>query len=218
MINIIPSIASADQLQIREQMDRIEAVNGLHIDIEDGNFVPNITFGIKTVKAIANYAKCNLDAHLMVMRPDLYIHDLLSCGIRKIAFHVESSMYPGLCLALIRNSTASAGLALNCITSIEAVLPYVDFIDYVLIMTSEPDGQGEKFNRHMLSKIQRARCILPDRVSIMVDGGINTDTLYDVVSSGADSVVLGRSLWNAENPRVQYNNLLHAVNGKSNEN
>lgn len=200
MVRIDPSLASADPLRLAEQIEAIACHPVLHLDIEDGNFVPNLTFGMKTVRAVAAYTDKELDAHLMVTDPGVYIEELLDIGVRKIAFHIESTLYPAVCLNRIRERGGKAGLAFHCMEPVESALPYMDSLDYVLIMTSEPDGRGQKFNPCMLEKIRKARKLFPGSIRIMADGGILEERMDQVLDAGADILVMGRAVWEAEEP------------------
>lgn len=200
MNRIDPSLASADPLRLAEQIKQLEGHPLLHLDMEDGNFVPNLTFGMKTVRAVAAYADQELDAHLMVTDPGGYIEELLDAGVRKIAFHVESAPYPAIYLNHIRERGGKAGLAFNCMESVESALPYEDSLDYVLIMTSEPDGRGQEFNPRMLEKIRQARAVFSDRIRIMADGGISEERMEQVLEAGADILVMGRAVWGVKEP------------------
>lgn len=211
MIRINPSLASADMLRLREQILELGDYPYLHLDIEDGNFVPNITFGMKTVQAVSKLTKKELDAHLMVTEPGNYIAELMDMGIRRIAFHIEAVSYPAVYLNQIHSRGGIAGLALNCKEAVSSVLPYIEFLDYVLIMTSEPDGRGQLFNSCMLEKVRAARECLPKRISIMADGGISEDHMKQVVEAGADTLVMGRAVWNAKDPERKIEELIKSA-------
>lgn len=218
MANIIPSLASANPLCLQSQIDELDGYPYLHLDVEDGNFVPNITFGMKTIRAVAAYSDKMLDAHLMVMRPEEYVADLVDAGVQKIAFHIEKVSYPAVVLNHIKERGAKAGLALNCMRQIDQILPYVDLVDYLLVMTSEPDGRGQLFNSCMLDKISEARRVLPERISIMADGGISESNMGLVKEAGADEIVMGRAVWNAEDAGIQIRELMKKLNGKEMKN
>lgn len=211
MIKINPSLASADPLRLQEQIIELGDYPYLHLDIEDGNFVPNITFGMKTVHAVAGFTSKELDVHLMVTDPGSYIEELLDTGIRKIAFHIEAVSYPAVYLQKIRSKGGVAGVAFNCMEPVTSVFPYMDLLDYVLIMTSEPDGRGQEFNPYMLEKIRMARQSLPKRISVMADGGISEDRMKQVMEAGADTLVMGRAVWNAEDPGRKIAELLKSA-------
>lgn len=213
MIKLIPSLASADQLNLRAAIDSVPGSKLLHMDIEDGNFIPNITFGLRTVEAVS--IQCphrRMDVHLMVSDPGLYLDDLLQMRVRSIAFQTEAVPYPAAFLKKIRNGKARAGLAFNLQTPVELAGLYGDRLDYVLLMTSEPDGEGQIFNAQALSRIARARALLPERVGITVDGGISSELLPQVIQAGADTVILGREIWGAADPGGRYQALTSLVN------
>lgn len=218
MATIIPSLASANPLCLQSQIDELKGYPYLHLDIEDGNFVPNITFGIKTIRAVGMYSDKVLDAHLMVMKPEEYIDDLVDAGIQKIAFHIEKVSYPAVVLKHIRNRGAKAGLAFNCMGQIGQILPYADFVDYLLVMTAEPDGGGQMFNPYMLDKIAEARKVLPEHISIMADGGIVESNMRLVKDAGASEIIMGRAVWNAEDAGIQVRGLMKKLNGKEMKN
>lgn len=206
MAIFIPSMASANQLNLQKSLDSLGKIKRIHFDIEDGNFIDNITFGLRTVRDVLNYTDREADAHLMVTRPEQYIDDLLALGVKSIAVHVESGIFPAVHLRRIRQQGGRAGLALNFMAPLSALPPYLKDIDYVLIMTSEPDGRGQQFNPWALEKIAQARALLPKEISVVVDGGITEQWLPKVVAAGADTIILGRTLW-VEDPEAQYDRL-----------
>lgn len=193
--DIIPSIASADPLCIGEEIRRVQNYKRLHIDIEDGNFVPNITFGLKMIRAISDITPQLLDVHILANNPEQYIQELEDYHIGNIAIHYETTAYPMKTLFMIRKNGRKAGLALNFTAPAEAVIPFIDNLDYVLVMTAEPDGEGEIFRSVMLDKIRRLREILPEEKEIWADGGIGEKELPQVVDSGVNRVVMGRAVF-----------------------
>ncbi len=207
MITIIPSIASASQLNLQAELSRLGSTPRLHIDIEDGNFLPNITFGMKTVRAIASASTAQMDAHLLVTNPKDYVNPMADCGLRMLAFHIEAAAYPADVLEHIRRRGMKAGLAFNFKTSVREALPFLSRLDYVLIMTAEPDGGDCSFCPEILSKIREARDLLPDHISVWVDGGIGEKELARVAAAGADTVIMGRAVWQAEDPEDQVRRL-----------
>lgn len=200
MTKIIPSLASADQYNLEKEISKLKTYPLLHLDIEDGNFIPNITFGLKTVKAVAENTDKILDVHLMVTNPELYIDSLLELGVKGIAIHAEASLYPGEYLEKIRKGGAASGLAVNFKAGPDEILPYKDKLDYVLVMTSEPDGRGQEFNPYTLKKINELRVALPPNIDIMADGGINASNMKEVIKAGANILVMGREVWSAPDP------------------
>lgn len=199
MMTILPSIASANQAELKEEINRLKGHPYLHFDVEDGNFVPNITFGLKTIRALRPLSSAAFDAHLMVTNPLDYIDALRELNFQAIAFHWESTAYPMRVIHAIQDSNCRAGIALNPRTPAAEILPYLDTVDYVLVMTSEPDGRGDLFQAHVLDKIRQLRAA-SSRVSIVADGGIDKDILSDVRSAGADTAVIGRGVFSAPDP------------------
>ncbi|MDR2134637.1 MAG: ribulose-phosphate 3-epimerase [Treponema sp.] len=206
---IIPSIASADPLNLAGEIDRLGGVKKLHLDIEDGNFVPNITFGMKTVRRVAGYVgeSAELDAHLIVTSPECWIDELADCGIKKIAFHPEAVRYPLEILHRIRRRGLEAGFGLDFISSIERIRPFVPDLDYVIVMTAEPDGRGMRFNPRMLEKIREAVKLLGPEKEVWADGGIGEDTISAVAAAGASNIILGRAVFSAPDPRQKIEEL-----------
>lgn len=200
---IIPSIASAKQLKIYEELNRFSSDQPMHIDIEDGNFIPNITFGIKTVNEIAKLWKGPLDAHLLVTNPVYYIRQLFECGIGRIAFHIEATEYPLDIIRGIKKLGMVAGLALNFKTPLCSLEMFIEDIDYVIVMTSEPDNSEQRFHALACERIKSVRKILPYGKGVWADGGITAKHLGDICKAGADTVIIGRSVFNAEDPKKE---------------
>ena len=200
-VRIIPSIASADQLILKEEILRLGDSPYLHIDIEDGTFVPNITFGLKTVRAIASCFKAEMDAHLMLANPGDFIEPLRVCGIKRICVHIEPLSFPARVIEMIRAAGMAPGLALTLKTPVEQLEPYREKLEYVLLLSSEPDGK-ESFNPYALEKLRRIREFLPPETGLWVDGGVTSDLLSAVKNSGADTVIMGRALWQSGDPKA----------------
>ena len=212
-IKLIPSIASADQLHIGDEIERIREWPRLHIDIEDGNFVPNITFGEKTVRAISLAAPQELDIHLLTNDPLAYLPLIRECGIKKAASHIEALPYPLEFLNRVRETGIEAGLALNFSTPAEDAAVFSSSLDYVIVMTAEPDGKGQYFYPPILRKIQQLRRILPDNVSIWADGGINQNNMELAAEAGADTLIMGRCIFGTPDPL----NTLRSLTGMNKE-
>lgn len=200
MFEIIPSIASADPLHIAAEIQRLKNTPCLHLDIEDGNFVPNITFGIKMVKAVSGFCGKRLDVHIMANNPANYLQALKECHIESVAVHFESLIYPLEELNAIRNLGMKPGIAVNFKTGCREVLPFADSADYVLVMTAEPDSNGERFNPAMLEKIEDFKKSLPAGKEIWVDGNIGEGELPLVLDAGAGKVIMGRYLFSSADP------------------
>ncbi|MFI3283690.1 MAG: ribulose-phosphate 3-epimerase [Erysipelotrichaceae bacterium] len=205
MTKILPSIASADQLNVQNELNKIKGTPYLHIDIEDGNFIPNITFGLKMIESIVHNNQFYYDIHLLVTNPLSYLNDLLELNIHAVSFHIEACEYPLQILNKLRKNNVKAGVAFNFKTPIETIIPFIQSIDYILIMTSEPDDGSNFFNTEILKKISHARKILPNNIEIWVDGGISEKHLPLVTNAGADTVVMGRAVWKSANPTESIN-------------
>ena len=200
-VRIIPSIASADQLALREEIFRLGDSPFLHVDIEDGNFVPNITFGLKTIRAIASCTRAELDAHLMLANPADFIEPLRKSGFKRICVQIEALAFPACIIEQIRSAGMECGLALTMKTPVKQLLPYREKISYALVLASEPDGE-ERFNPFALEKIRQARALLPAGTGLWVDGGINDELIPSVYQNGADTIIMGRALWQSDDPKL----------------
>ncbi len=208
MFTVSPSIYSADLLDLKTVLDKAKGFEHLHLDIDDGNFVKGISFGAETVRRIAAHTDIPLDVHLEVLNPLDHISELTDSGIRLIFAHIEALPYPSLFLSRVRNAGIKAGLALNLKTPAEAVEPYIDQLDHLLFLSTEADDDGLIFRKSVLNKIRKARLFLPDNIPIWVDGGINEDNLNDVIQAGADGVVIGRAIFEADDFKEAYDRFI----------
>ena len=196
MIHIVPSIASADQLKIYESIKLVESMGTLHLDIEDGNFSPDITFGMDMAEQIAANTSACLDAHLMVSHPLHFIEPLAKIGVQKIAVHLESTEYPSQCLEQIHHFGCQAGLALNYKTPVSSIEPYLEQIDYLLLQSGEAGDPALAFKTYTLKKIREAKRLFTGmKIDLWVDGGINNSMLKELETLGVDYAVMGRAVF-----------------------
>ena len=217
-ICIIPSIASADPLDYKNEINRLNGISNLHLDIEDGNFVPNISFGQKTIRRISEYVNGSkeLDAHLFVKRPDCWIEELAVCEIKKVAVQIEALDYPLDIIGKIHKRGMKAGLGLNFSSPAEVILPFLPSLDYIVVMTAEPDGMGMVFYPEMLNKIRKLSKYITGEQQIWADGGINETTIESVVSAGAKTIILGRAIFSAADPLCFIHEMANRLYGVKN--
>ena len=195
-IKISPSVLACDLSRLSDECCAMTHAGAhmFHLDIMDGHFVPNITFGAPVIKHLRNKTDIIFDVHLMISRPDLYIDDFVSAGADIITFHIEADCDIIDTLKKIRTASVKTGLAIKPGTKVEAVLPYIPFVDMLLVMTVEPGFGGQSFMHDMLPKVEYLRTLFP-KLDIQVDGGINADTAKLAVRAGANVIVAGSYLF-----------------------
>lgn len=212
VIQIAPSLLSCDFAHLAEQIRVVEAggCDVLHLDVMDGHFVPNITFGPVVIKAIHKSTSLPLDAHLMIENPEKWIENFAAVGVDWISFHAEAAQEPAHVIKLIKEKDVKAGIAINPDTPVETVFPWLEDVDFVLIMTVHPGFGGQKFISEPLEKIK----ILSQKgIAVEVDGGINESNIDQVVKAGATIVVSGSGIFKTEDPAATVKKLKTIASG-----
>ena len=215
-IKIAPSILSADFSRLGDEVRRAEEAGAdiIHLDIMDGHFVPNLTFGPIIVKAIRDYTKLPFYVHLMVERPEDYIERVIEAGGDLVIVHVEACTHLQKILSMIRDLGARSGVALNPATPLTTIEYVLDDLDLILIMSVNPGFGGQEFIPSVLPKIRRARRRVVKRgleMEIAVDGGVNVETAPKVVEAGADVLVAGTAVFGKPNLKKAIQELREAA-------
>ena len=203
---IAPSILSADGSRLGEEIIAIEKAGAdwIHIDVMDGNFVPNITMGPAIISSLRKVTKLPFDVHLMIADPDRYVESFFKAGADVITVHLEASTHLHRTVELIKSLGAKAGVSLNPATSLDQIAEIIHYIDLLLIMTVNPGFGGQQFIGTSLAKIARAKKMLvtlPHQPLLEVDGGVNLKNIGDIGQAGADVIVAGAAVFGSEDYR-----------------
>lgn len=198
-IIVAPSLLAADFSKLREEIQEVENYGAeyLHLDVMDGNFVPNISFGAPVISSIRKHSNLVFDVHLMVENPDRFIKDMVDAGADVITVHTEATKHLNRTIQLIKSYGKKVGVALNPSTPLDVIKYDLKDIDMVLIMTVNPGFGGQAFIEGMLQKIRDLRSIDPN-IDIQVDGGINDKTSKLVKEAGANILVAGSYLFKGD--------------------
>ena len=205
---VAPSLLAADPLRFKEELENVEKCGAdyHHVDVMDGHFVPNLTYGIPLVAAIKKNSSIPLDVHIMVSNPDEVALDYVKAGADILCFHIEAATHSHRLIQSIQAAGAKAGVAINpgtSISQIEAILPYVDMVN---MMSVNPGFGGQKFIKETVDRIRMVRSMLEklgraDEVLIEVDGGVNRDTADSIKAAGANMLVAGTFVYKAEDQK-----------------
>ncbi len=205
---IAPSLLSADFSKLADEVAMCEAggADWLHIDVMDGRFVPNLTFGAKVIETVRKLTKLPLDVHLMVVEPERYFDDFRAAGANGLTIHQEVSPHLHRQLSRIREIGCATGVALNPSTPVESIREVLPELDLLLIMSVNPGFGGQTFIEGAVDKIARARALLDaarSPAALEVDGGINRETIARVHAAGALTFVAGNAVFSARTPRAE---------------
>ncbi len=218
MIKIAPSLASANQSNLSKAVELAEAGGAdlLHFDLEDGVFIPNLSFGPGTIRDLRPLSQLPFDVHLEVHAPESYLEQVVDAGADIVTLQFESTRFPYRALGILKRMGVRSGLAFNAATPVEGILPVLDELDVVHLMTAEPLGAGAEFMVGTLGKIERVRELCAGRpIEIEVDGGINAGNIGRAAHAGAAVFVAGRAIWSAINPALAISELRAAARAAS---
>ncbi len=216
MFEIAPSILSSDFTRLAEEIEKVKkgGANILHVDVMDGQFVPNITIGLPVVKSLRKATDMKIDCHLMIEEPSRYAVKFVEAGANMVSVHAEADVHLQRTLVAIREAGGESGIAINPATplvSLEEALPYADF---VLLMSVNPGFGGQSFIPTSVDKLRRLRRMIDERgleTKIEIDGGIDLNNIAEIVESGAEIVVAGSAVFGEGKPTEAVRNMIDAA-------
>jgi len=209
---VSPSLLASDFANLQREVEMINQTEAdwFHVDVMDGNFVPNISFGLPSVKAVAKHAKKPLDVHLMIENPDKYISAFKDAGADYLTVHYEACTHLHRTIQAIRAAGMKPGVALNPHTPVSVLEEVIQDLDLVLIMSVNPGFGGQKFIEMAVDKTRKLKALITEKSAntlIEIDGGVNTDTGARLVEAGADALVAGSFVFKSESPAATISDL-----------
>jgi len=209
---VSPSLLASDFANLQREVEMINQTEAdwFHVDVMDGNFVPNISFGLPSVKAVAKHAKKPLDVHLMIENPDKYINAFKDAGADYLTVHYEACTHLHRTIQAIRAAGMKPGVALNPHTPVSVLEEVIQDLDLVLIMSVNPGFGGQKFIETAVDKTRKLKALITEKSTntlIEIDGGVNTDTGARLLEAGADALVAGSFVFKSESPAATISDL-----------
>jgi ribulose-phosphate 3-epimerase len=207
MVEIVPSILSADFARLAQDIARVERGGAtiLHLDVMDGHFVPNLTIGPPVVESIRRSTRAHLDVHLMIENPERYVVEFVKAGANSVSVHYEACRHLDGVLGMIREAGAMAGVVLNPATPVAVLENVLEVADYVLLMSVNPGFGGQKLIPYVLEKVRQLNIMRRAKklaLPIEIDGGVHLENLAEVVRAGCDWIVTGSAVFHSPDPEA----------------